>query len=307
MANVMKKYIIDTIAVIALIIAFSGSLFGQTVMGVLRDGGTGAPMSGIDVLVNGITTGVSTGPDGSYSIIVGADAAITLSASSASRRFYVYPGINLMNLWVNPPTLPSDFDGNYYTTVTIGSQEWMAENLKTTRYFRGSLAGITTFFYGEQDGQWPVGGDEANVAKFGRLYAFLSAVDSVCPVGWRIPKYGDWKKLTFGADSIYSSGSDFKDSEIPIAKTLASKTDWLANGTGGTVGNNPQNNNITGFTALPAGSRLTDGTFGTIGEYGSWWILSGNSIITATISAESNNLALHTDIALHQVCYHKCR
>lgn len=296
----MKKYLLHLITVAAFLFAFSGSLFAQTVMGILRDGTTGDPMPGIDILVNGIATDVSTGPDGSYSITVDVNTAITLSASSALRRFYVYPGINLMNLWVNPPSLPSDYDGNYYKTVIIGSQEWMAENFKTTRYIRGKLIGLTTFMYGQQDGQWPVGGDETNVAKYGRLYAFMtfSLRDSVCPVGWRLAKYGDWKKLTFGADSIYSANSDYKDSEIPVAKTLASTTDWIANGTDGTVGNNPQNNNITGFTALPAGSRLSDGTFGTIGEYGNWWMIpSVNGIATATISAESNNLTLHTNIA----------
>ncbi len=300
MKDVMKKFILNSITTTALIIAFSATLFSQsTIRGVVKSGWDGTPLQNVPITIGGDLAGL-TDATGNYSFGVASGTntlAATYNGNTITKTITFAPGDNLMNFWFDPPALPSDFDGNYYTTVTIGSQEWMAENLKTTRYFRGSLVGITTFFYGEQDGQWPVGGDEANVAKFGRLYAFLSAVDSVCPVGWRMPKYGDWKKLTFGADSIYSSGSDFKDSEIPIAKTLASKTDWLANGTGGTVGNNPQNNNITGFTALPAGSRLTDGTFGTIGEYGSWWIPSGNSIITATISTESNNLALHTNIA----------
>ncbi len=295
MKEIMKKYLLQILTATVFSFAFSGPLFSQTVMGFLRDGATGDPLTGIDILVNGSTTGVSTGPDGSYSITVEADTTITLSALSASRHFYVYPGNNLMNLWINPPSLPSDYDGNYYKTVIIGSQEWMAENLKTTRYIRGKLIGLTTYFYGEQDGQWPAGGDEANVAKFGRLYKLFTVLDSVCPVGWRTAKYGDWKKLTFGADSIYTiSPTNYQDSEIPVAKTLASTTDWIANGTDGTVGNNPQNNNITGFTALPAGSHLADGTFGTIGEYGSWWFQGYGNITTATINAESNNLSLHT-------------
>ena len=293
--RIMKKYLLHIISIAALFFAISGPLFAQTVMGVLREGPAGDPLPGITILVNGSTTGVTTDPDGSYSITVEANTAITLSASTVSRRFYVYPGINLMNLWVNPPSLPSDYDGNYYTTVIIGSQEWMAENLKTTRYINGQLIGLATYPYGEQDGQWPVGGDEANVAKFGRLYSLFTVMDSVCPVGYRIARYGDWKKLTFGADSIYSATSDYRVSLIPVAKTLASKTDWLENEIEGTVGNNPQNNNITGFTALPAGSHLTDGSFGTIGEYGSWWI--PGQITMASISADSNNLTLHTTIA----------
>jgi uncharacterized protein (TIGR02145 family) len=294
----MKKYILNIIAVTALLFAFSGPLFSQsTIRGIVKSGPSGTPIQGASITIGGDLVGL-TDASGNYSFGVSSGTntlAAVYGGNTISKTITFAPGVNWMNFWFNPPVLPSDFDGNYYTTVIIGSQEWMAENLKTTRYIRGKLIGLTTYPYGEKDGQWPVGGDEANVAKFGRLYSLFTVMDSVCPVGWRVARYSDWKKLTFGSDSIYTSNSDYKDSEIPVAKTLASTTDWLANGMDGTVGNNPQNNNITGFTALPSGSHLTDGTFGTIGEYGSWWI--PGEITMATISAESNNLTLHTMIA----------
>jgi len=75
-------------------------------------------------------------------------------------------------------TTPSviDKDGNVYKTVTIGTQVWMAENLKTTKYVNGDLIGTTpvttTDISAESTPkyQWPSSGNENDVATYGRLY-----------------------------------------------------------------------------------------------------------------------------------------
>ena len=97
-----------------------------------------------------------------------------------------------------------DIDGNIYRTITIGTQVWMAENLKTTRYRNGDLIGTTTpatlVIEGESAPkyQWAYDGNESNVATYGRLYTWYVATDSrnVCPIGWHVPTDAEWTVLT---------------------------------------------------------------------------------------------------------------
>jgi uncharacterized protein (TIGR02145 family) len=182
----------------------------------------------------------------------------------------------------------SDIDGNKYYTVTIGDQEWMAENLKTTRYHGGTTIGTHTFgYYGGRDYIWPAGGNENNVLRFGRLYSWYASKDSACPVGWRLPSYSDWKKLTNGSDSTVTHDDSYSSStNFPVAKSLAASTDWQTNVIDGSVGNKEKNNNSTGFTGLPAGSNVGD-----IGAFGHWWVLE--AVTMAEIEADSKNFIMH--------------
>jgi uncharacterized protein (TIGR02145 family) len=97
----------------------------------------------------------------------------------------------------------TDIDGNVYNTVTIGSQVWMAENLKTTKYSNGEIIGTTTpvtrsvSVEAEPKYQWASGGIESNIVSYGRLYTWYAATDSrnVCPLGWHVPSDADWGTL----------------------------------------------------------------------------------------------------------------
>ncbi|MBI9067827.1 MAG: hypothetical protein JEZ09_11085 [Salinivirgaceae bacterium] len=88
------------------------------------------------------------------------------------------------------PPLPRDFDGNIYSTVKIGNQEWFAENLKTTKYNDGT--DVTTWWYNN---------DISNKEIYGGLYNFYDVVmtenggKNVCPIGWRIPSQADFEEL----------------------------------------------------------------------------------------------------------------
>jgi uncharacterized protein (TIGR02145 family) len=156
-----------------------------------------------------------------------------------------------------------DADGNVYQTIGIGSQIWMTENLKTTRYRNGDLIGTTTpatldiSVEATPKYQWAYDGDESNVVTYGRLYTWYAANDTrnVCPTGWHIPTSAEWSILdTFLGSNLGVAGGKLKETGT---------THWLSPNEGAT--------NETGFTALPGGRRNEVGGFDGIGDFSSWW------------------------------------
>jgi len=163
-----------------------------------------------------------------------------------------------------------DVDGNEYHTVTIGSQVWMAENLKVTKYRNGEAIPNVT-----DNHQWNsfetgaycnYNNDTVIGNKYGRLYNWLAVSDirNIAPVGWHVASDVEWKTLE-------SYVAAFPSSSASQAKDLASKTDWAFSNTPGTVGNDLTKNNATGFSALPGGCRINTGYFYYIGNAGYWW------------------------------------
>ncbi len=158
-----------------------------------------------------------------------------------------------------------DIDGNVYKTVTIGTQTWMAENLKTSKYNDGTTipnvkdslewSKLTT-------GAWCYyNNDEKNNAKYGKLYNWSvvsktsNGNKNVCPTGWHVPTDDDWMILIgyLGNDSI--AGSEMKE-----VGTIS----WNSPNTGAT--------NKSLFTGLPGGFRDHKyGSYHNIGYNGSWW------------------------------------
>jgi uncharacterized protein (TIGR02145 family) len=153
-----------------------------------------------------------------------------------------------------------DLDGNVYTSVIIGTQVWMVENLKTTRFSNGDV--IETTHPSRLDisaevspeYQWAPNGDESNIARYGRLYTGYVANDSrnVCPTGWHVPTDDEWMTL-----SEYLGGSAFAGGKLKEAGT----THWASPNAGAT--------NESGFTALPSGGRPN--SFCCLGNYGYYW------------------------------------
>lgn len=97
---------------------------------------------------------------------------------------------------------------------------------------------------------WAYNNDESNRKNLGLLYTWHAAKQA-CPSGWHLPSDADWDVLinTFGGKD--KAGEALKSTKV-----------WKGNGNG---------TNRSGFTALPGGSRLGDGTFGNIGDYCHWW------------------------------------
>ncbi len=171
-----------------------------------------------------------------------------------------------------------DADLNNYSVVTIGTQTWMVENLKTTRYRTGEAIGTTTpttldiSAESAPNYQWAYNGDESMVAKYGRLYTWYAVADSrnIVPVGWHVPNDAEWTTLeNYLIANEYNYDGTTTDNKI--GKSLAAATDWYCYSYTGAIGNDLTKNNSTGFTALPGGLHDFSGTFYFIRHYGYWW------------------------------------
>jgi uncharacterized protein (TIGR02145 family) len=156
----------------------------------------------------------------------------------------------------------SDVDGNNYSTVIIGSQEWMAENLRTTSYANGDP--IPNVIDGTQwanlnTGAWVhYNNDSQYENPYCKLYNWYTVNDSrnVCPAGWHVPSYPEWTVLSdyLGGESV--SGGKMKSTGTQY---------WQSPNQGAT--------NESGFSGLPGGFRESDinGTFNSILYVGYWW------------------------------------
>lgn len=182
----------------------------------------------------------------------------------------------------NTPDNPvKDIDGNVYQTFTIGTQVWMVENLKTTKYRNGDPIPNVT-----DDTEWSnlTTGAQCNYNNdaaigntyYGKLYNWYAVSDgrNIAPTGWHVPSDAEWTTLeNYVAANLGTSGS--------VAKALASKTDWASSTDAGAVGNDLTKNNTSGFSALPGGYRYYDGDFLGIGGYGFWWTSSEYDAVSA--------------------------
>jgi len=157
----------------------------------------------------------------------------------------------------------TDLEGNTYKTVTIGTQTWMAENLKVSKYSDGTaIPNITDNTQWSQlsTGAWSYyNNDVANNAKYGKLYNWYvvskntNGNKNVCPTGWHVPTYNEWTVLTgyLGGESV--AGGKMKE---------VGTTSWNSPNTDAT--------NTSLFSALPGGGRYEQGA-SDIGKTTGWW------------------------------------
>lgn len=183
----------------------------------------------------------------------------------------------------NPiPGTVTDIDGNVYHTVTIGTQIWMVENLKTTKYrYGGAIPNVKDWssWQNLSSGAYcNYNNVEANGLKYGRLYNwYVVNVSPIAPVGWHIPNDEEWDTLI--AFLIANGGNyDGTTSGNKIGKSLAANTDWKPDTGAGTVGNDLTTNNKSGFTALPGSNQYWYGSFNPLlGYAGAWWSTTGDT------------------------------
>ena len=164
-------------------------------------------------------------------------------------------------LYMNVPDASvTDIDGNVYKTVKIGTQIWMAENLKTTLYRDGtpipnitdatSWANLTTDAYCYFTNSTSIGG------VYGGLYNYFAVVDNrgLCPVGWHVPTDNEWMILRDYLGGINVAGGKLKETGT---------THWSSPNTGA--------DNSSGFTAFAGSWRGGDGNFYYGVHTAGWW------------------------------------
>ena len=187
----------------------------------------------------------------------------------------------------------TDIDGNTYKTVTIGTQTWMAENLKVTKYNDGiAIPNVT------DDTAWSelttgalcdYDNTPSNSETYGKLYNWHAVnTGKLCPTGWNVPSDAEWTTLQ---NYLIANGYNYDatTTDNKIAKALAATTDWNTSTTTGAIGNDLTLNNSTGFSALPGGYRYSTGSFRTLGNYGIWWSATENSTDKAWVRALDYN------------------
>jgi uncharacterized protein (TIGR02145 family) len=162
-----------------------------------------------------------------------------------------------------------DRDGNVYHTIKIGSQVWMVENLKTTKYQNGDA--IPNVIDNKAWENLKTGGwcnynhNSNNGTTYGRLYNWYAVNDSreLAPAGWHVPSDAEWEKLI----AYLGDNASEKLKEIGTKHWESPNKSAIDN---------------TGFNALPGANRNKGERFSGIGSYGGWWCSTESSISNAT-------------------------
>jgi uncharacterized protein (TIGR02145 family) len=188
----------------------------------------------------------------------------------------------------------TDSDGNEYRTVTIGNQEWMAENLRTSRFTDGSeipMVNDQAAWLNANYGVW-CWYDTLNIndVPYGKLYNWYAVNDTrgVCPTGWHVPTDAEWTTLIDYLDPV-AVNPDVNGIQSSVAGGKMKETGtahWQSPNAGAT--------NERGFTAMPGGFRnSSNGSFSSLGYGGHWWsdTEDGGNVWYRLITYSSGNIA----------------
>jgi uncharacterized protein (TIGR02145 family) len=173
-----------------------------------------------------------------------------------------------------------DIDGNVYKTITLGSQNWMQENLKTTHFSNGDIIsngngiGIEWLILSFPAYAWYAFDftEESFSSVYGLYYNWNAVKDSrnICPEGWHVPTDQEWTILTDYLGGLKVAGGKMKTKGT------------IEDGTGLWLGPNVATNS-SGFSVLPAAGKTGNGSYWTIGHDGYFWTSTEASGETAWI------------------------
>jgi uncharacterized protein (TIGR02145 family) len=244
-------------------------------------GGTITSNGGATISVSGICWATTSGPlvTGSHTTdgTISGTFASTLTGLLQGTQYFVraYATNSVGTAYGNElsfNTKMADVDGNTYNTVTIGTQVWMAENLKTTKYSDASHTSIPVVTDGTA---WILlttpaycwyNNDIANKNLYGALYNWFTVNTGVlCPTGWHVPTENEFQTLELfigiPADTVGIWG---------FRGTISAAGDKIKNTAGWKTGEN--GTNTTGFSGLPGGYRYgLSGVFNDLDDITYWW------------------------------------
>lgn len=203
--------------------------------------------------------------------------------------------IFILPLFLNPLMSVSqtgslkDIDGNVYKTVKIGTQIWMAENLRTTKYIDGASIPKVVDTSAWKNLTKPAycwyNNDAPKYKKrCGALYnAYVLNTHKLCPTGWHIPSDAEWTKLINYLGTPDDAGGKMKSTDLA----------WENPNTGAT--------NESGFSALPSGIRGLNGTFHSIDSTAYFWSSSeGGSFAAYIRHVDYNSSACKKGISFYK-------
>jgi len=231
--------------------------------------------------VGGLTNAKSTSPN--Y-FEVTPDSTYVVN-TMVSYRDMVVAGNVTTNVGMPEPPV-TDADGNIYRTVKIGSQVWMAENLKTTKYSDGLPINPNHFYK-------LITADSTTV--FGNYYldtAVTVSGKNVCPDGWHVPTQPEWEAMfafVSGTDWTFNSANLGKKIIDPYRDVYAGIYNWIPN-QGVLFATNE-----TGFSARGAGRASWDTSWSAtdVGEYAYFWVNTiPGSVQIVAIDSYSGNVSI---------------
>lgn len=209
----------------------------------------------------GITDAVTLAGDQSISGVKSFDGKVKVLApfenTDAVNKEYVDAIIQKIDkleaiMAINGISIPEetvvDVEGNIYRVVSIGTQKWMADNLKTTKYSDGSSIG--TYY-------WYLNNESGYKSSYGALYPWeVVSSNQICPSGWHVPGIDEWTQLL-----TFFGGAEFPGGKLREIGTIH----W--------VDFNPARiTNETGFNAVGNGwRRSVDGVFDQLGWASYLW------------------------------------
>lgn len=162
----------------------------------------------------------------------------------------------------------SDVEGNKYYTVQIGTQTWMAEDLRTSKYNDGTAIPHITdndIWSGLTTGGWGHINNSFGYSTYGKLYNWYAVnTAKLCPIGWKIPTLGDALVLINYLGGLYVAGEKMK-----------TNYGGLFAGTGGALDDEVATNS-SGFSGELLGYRRTNGTYTDITIGASYWTSTPN-------------------------------
>lgn len=186
-----------------------------------------------------------------------------------------------------------DGDGNIYNTLLYDQQCWMKENMRVTRFPDGRIIDLNLDVDYETPSRYFPGDNEENVAEFGYLYNWVavmnrknsssrvpSGVQGICPTGWHVPSKQEYDNLFEYIASVADYNCEGRSDTFPqpaIAKALCSTKGWRTYDKNPCcAGMNPENNNASGFSLVPAGFFTTTGAK-SVGVSAYLWTTTANT------------------------------